>query len=131
MASLEEIPDTISLARRSGLASVADRLDYLYKIDPSNGDDPINQHTARMLVSFMIEHPELVTDVITMGPDGCVHAQWNITSDNTLDAKFLPSGNVRFIYAVDDPDSEYLKVLKKGEGSPNDMFKAVAPFIKV
>lgn len=130
MASLETIPEAIGLARRAGLESVADRLNYLYQLERDNGDEPINQDTVNVLVSFMVEHPEFIANVIAIGSSGCVHATWDITTNSTLDAKFLPSGNVRFIYAIDNKESEGFKVLKKGEVSPNEMFKAIMPFIE-
>ena len=64
MASLETIPEIISLAHRSNLESVADWLEYLYKLDRDNVEEPINHDTVYMLVSFMIEHPDLATDAI-------------------------------------------------------------------
>lgn len=130
MTTLETIPEIIRLARRSGLESVADRLDYLYKLDVDNGDEPMNSDTVSMLVLFMIEHPDMVTDMITVNPDGFVHATWDITQSSRLDARFLPSGNVWFAYTVDDSDSDRFKILKKGEVSPNDMLKEVMPFIE-
>ena len=66
------------MARRSGLESVADRLDYLHKLGAEDEDEPMNITTVKMLVSFMIEHPRFTTDIITVSPNGFVYATWDI-----------------------------------------------------
>ena len=124
------IPKIIDVARKAGLDAAADRLDYLYNLPVENGDEPMNPKAAKLLVSFMIEHPERATDAITMGPSGFVDVLWEITPNSQLDAQFLPSGNVWFAYTVDEPDSDRFKILKKGDASPNDMLNAVMPLIE-
>ena len=130
MALLETIPEIINMARRSNLESVADRLDYLYNLDVDNGDEPMNSDTVSMLVSFMIEHPDMATDMITVNPNGFVHVTWNMTLNSTVHVRFLPSGKVWFAHTNNDKDSDRFKTLKTGEMYPNDMLKEIMPFIK-
>ena len=129
MAQFESIPEIINLARRSNLESVADRLDYLYTLDVEYGDKPMNAYAANALVSFMIENPSIISDMITMDPDGFIHVTWSITPNSRLHAQFLPSGNVWFVHTLNEKDSDHFKVLKKGEAVPNDMLKMIIPFI--
>ena len=130
MVTFETISEIISLARRSGLESVADRLDYLYHLGVDNGDEPINQESVNTLVTFMIEHPKLDTDTITVNPEGFVNAEWDIAANRTLDVQFFPLGNVWFVYAEDDDASGTFKILKRGDSSPNEMFKSIMPLVE-
>ena len=130
MASLETIPEIISLARRSNLESVADRLEYLYKLDREDGEEPINHDTMHMLVSLMIEHPELATDVISFGLDGFANVLWNWTGYDMVTVEFLPTGNVWFTHSSKKDDYEQFKLRMVKEISLDDMIKAVIPIMK-
>ena len=126
----DTIPNIIGMARRAGLDAAADRLDYLYNLPVENGDDPMNPETARLLVVFLSEHPELTTCAITVDPEGYVSASWDITQDSELDAKFLPSGNVWFTYVAGDDEYGNVKIFKTGDTSPDNMLKEIMPLIK-
>ena len=126
----DTIPKVIEMARKAGLDAAADRLDYLYKLPVDNDDAPIDSETTKSLVSFMIEYPQLTTDVITVNSEGFVHATWEITQDNELNAQFLHSGKVLFIYTVTEPDADRFKILKTGDTYPDDMLNAIMPLIE-
>ena len=126
----DTIPKVIEIARRAGLDVAADRLDYLYSLPVDDGDLPMNPKTAKSLVTFMSEHPELATDAITVNSEGFVNAIWNFTPNSKLDAQFFPSGNVWFAYLVNDNDSGDFKILKRGDTYPNDMLETVMPLIE-
>lgn len=130
MTLLETIPDIISLARRSGLESVADRLDYLYRLDKDDGDESMNLDTVKILVSFLIDHPEVATATISTNPNGFVHISWRWTQYDILHVQFFPAGNVWFSYFAKDSDSEQFKMCKTGDMSPNNMLKIIMPLVK-
>ena len=129
MASLETIPEIISMARRSGLVSVADRLEYLYKLDREDGEEPINHNTMHMLVSFMIDNPELATDDITLGPDGFVNVSWDWTR-YMVTVEFLPTGNVWFTHCSKKNDSEQFKIHAIEEISLDNIPKTIIPIMR-
>ena len=124
------VPEVIYMAKRAGLAKVADRIEYLYNLPRDNNDDPMNPDSARSLVSFLMKHHrELPIPGITVNPEGHVHGSWKFTKNSNADAWFLPSGDVRFAYASRDTDTGFFRARERGTITPDDMFKKVTAFV--
>ena len=87
----------ISQLRLYGLDPIADRLRYLYQLVKDDPDEPpINLHSLRQLVHFLVSERHLGNPQIGINPDGLTHVEWRVDETGILAMEFLASGLIRF-----------------------------------
>ena len=89
--------DVVTKIRAHGLNSIADRLNYLYKLPiDSQHEKCIDLKSLSLFAHFVIDRPQLPHPQITISPDGFINAEWSIEEYGDLSMEFLPLGTVRF-----------------------------------
>jgi len=123
--SLENSMFTLEMDRlkRHGWNSIADSLDYLYRLPPEPGENQIVLKSVQAFVRFVTTNPDLPLPNISIDPNGFVNASWWSKYAGSLTMDFLPSEKIVFaaiLYMYDD-QKQHLSGMQTHEDTMNTL----------
>lgn len=126
--SKEKIIDVLRFSKSKVLA---DRLVYLQKLTEAESEEkPMEIESLRMSALFIMENSQMPNPQITVSDDGLVYLRWPLENKGVLGMLFLPSTLVRFTAILHHQDPKLQRWSVSGVLQPNDMMRAIEPFIE-
>ena len=127
---MNDTQEIIEALRLADLGAIADRIDYLNRLDDDDPDEaPIQVDSLRRLASFLIEERALKKPRIGVSADGLMQIEWYLEHDGILAMQFLSAGPIQFAAIVGNVSQEITREHLSGTLQKADMMNAIRPLL--
>lgn len=127
---MNDTQEIIEALRLADLGAIADRIDYLDRLDDDDPDEaPIQVDSLRRLASFLIEERALKKPRIGVSSDGSMQIEWDLENDGILAMQFLSAGPIQFAAIAGDVSQNITREHLSGTLQKADMMSVIRPLL--
>ena len=80
----------------------------------------INESSVERFGEFIVSHMDMAKPMVTLTPNGIISATWGVPTENHLNIRFLPNGNLAYLLVPHDDHSKVTE-WKQDETSPQSI----------
>ena len=127
---MNDTQEIIEALRLADLGAIADRIDYLDRLDDDDPDEaPIQVDSLRRLASFLIEERALKKPRIGVSADGLMQIEWDLENDGILAMQFLSAGQIQFAAIAGSVSQDITREHLSGTLQKADMMNVIRPLL--